>query len=117
TSTPGGKLAAAGLRVRARTWAPSASRPATSGRPTLPVAPVTRMVGVFMSDSFPGWGSGRIGDRDASSRVLAFWAGRTGAPPGPRGGQAEQAGGSREASGDQERAVVAAHHRGDLVPG
>ena len=43
TSTPSGQRADVGSRVSARTSAPSASRPDTTCRPTLPLAPATRI--------------------------------------------------------------------------
>ena len=48
TSTPAGSRLSRGERVTARTWAPAATSSATSGRPTLPVAPVTTMVMVAL---------------------------------------------------------------------
>src|SRR5262249_13158515 len=44
TSTPTENAAVAGVRVTARTRTPAATSSATSGRPTLPVAPVTTIV-------------------------------------------------------------------------
>src|ERR1700744_665078 len=43
-ATPAGKPALCGVRLTARTAAPTAASSATSGRPTLPVAPVITMV-------------------------------------------------------------------------
>jgi hypothetical protein len=44
TSTSAGKLAVSGWRLTARTCAPARTNSVTSGRPTLPVAPVTTIV-------------------------------------------------------------------------
>jgi hypothetical protein len=49
-STPSGNLARlSSERLKARTDSPFASKPATVGRPTLPVAPMTRIVMVLLS--------------------------------------------------------------------
>src|SRR5690606_20853206 len=44
TSTEGGRAAFSGVRLTARTWAPASTSIWVSGRPTCPVAPVTKIM-------------------------------------------------------------------------
>lgn len=48
TSTPSGRFARSGERVSARTGTPAAASSVTTCRPTLPVAPVTRIFACVM---------------------------------------------------------------------
>lgn len=45
---PGGSLASAGLRVTPDTFKPSASSSLTISRPTFPVAPVTKIIAIYL---------------------------------------------------------------------
>ncbi len=87
TSTPAGRRASSGCRVRARTRWPPRSSSSTTARPTLPVAPVTRYVISCSSAGYVPPGASRSGrlvthPRSEKGTILSYcepWQ-RRGAP-------------------------------------
>src|SRR5215470_17598313 len=68
-SAPAGRAGSWEPRVSARTAAPSASNPVTRWRPTLPVAPVTRIIYFLLSISL-GASAGLAGGHGVQPQVL-----------------------------------------------